>query len=355
MLLVVATGLAAWLGTRLVERHAARIGLVQPPNARSSHITPTPRGGGVAIAVPCVAAALLLAGWNAPQLVPVAALGAGAAALGFADDLHDLSPALRFPVQIGLFALLVWLASPFPPLSLAAQWSLSGPVLALLLLLVGVWWVNLFNFMDGIDGIAASQAILVLLGAAGIWWLAKGDAPQSPLFWLALAIAAASGGFLQRNWPPARIFMGDAGSNGLAFFVFALALLTLQTGALPYGSWLILPAATVTDATVTLLRRLGRGERPWHAHRRHAYQQLQRRWGHRRVTLLFALVTGCWAIPLAGAAALAPAWQWPLALLAYGLLVVLVIAAGGGSATETAARPASDQNRDRRRFGDHGK
>jgi Fuc2NAc and GlcNAc transferase len=265
-------------------------------------------------------------------------LAAGAAALGFADDLLDLSPALRFPLQIALFALLYVAAEPMPPLLLSPQWSITGPLLGIVLVLVGVWWLNLFNFMDGIDGIAASQAVLVLLGAAGLWCLTAGDSHPSLVFWLALAIAAAATGFLQRNWPPARIFMGDAGSYGLAFLIFAIALLTLGEGVLSYASWLILPAATVSDATITLLRRLARGERPWQAHRRHAYQQLARQWGHQPVTLLFAGVTTFWTIPLAAAATMLPDQQWGLALLAYAPLVIACLVAGGGSANETTLR-----------------
>ncbi|WP_127754121.1 glycosyl transferase family 4 [Devosia sp. 1566] len=339
-LIVLAAGIGAWLGTRLVERHASRWGLVQAPNVRSSHALPTPRGGGIAIAVAAVMAGLTFGLGGTPLLVPVAALAAAAAALGFADDLLDLSPALRFPLQIALFALLYVLVSPLPALALGPHWSLAGALLAILVVLVGVWWLNLFNFIDGIDGIAASQAILVLLGAACIWCLTAGATAPSAVFWLSLAIAAAAAGFLQRNWPPARIFMGDAGSYGLAFLVFAIALLTIADGALPYASWLILPAATVTDATVTLLRRLARGEKPWQAHRRHAYQQLARRWGHQTVTLLFAALTALWTAPLAAAAAMLPAWQWPLALLAYAPLIVVATAAGAGSAAETSLRVA---------------
>ena len=335
--IIIAAFLMGWSGTLFIERRAARMGLVQAPNARSSHTKPTASGGGLAIAIATVLAAIALALLGANSLWSIAFLMAIIGALGFTDDLHDLSPALRFPIQAVVFAALLWVAGPLPAIPLPFALTLTGLPLAALLLLVGLWWLNLFNFMDGIDGLAGSQAILLLAGSTLIWWSADPASAQSPAFGLALAGAAATAGFLLRNWPPARIFMGDAGSNALALLIFAVALTTIAGGQIAYQPWLILPALFVTDATVTLLRRMSRGERPWHAHRRHAYQQLSRPWGHKRVTLLYSALTICWTFPLALAAQHLPEWSWWLVILAYLPLLALALAADAGGANETKA------------------
>lgn len=336
---IIASGLVAWFGTLLVERLAPRLGLVKPPNERSSHTRPTPRGGGVAIAIAVVASGVVLAMLGNTSLWAPIGLTLLIAMLGFSDDLMDLSPALRFPVQGLVFALLIYSAGPLPPLQLGiAGWSLDGLLLAIIIGLVGVWWLNLFNFMDGIDGIAATHAILVLAGALLVWQTTNADAWQFPGFWLALCVIAATGGFLLRNWPPARIFMGDAGSNSLALVIFFIALETIRMGAIGYATWLILPAAFVADATVALVWRSLRGERPWRAHRRHAYQQLSRLWGHRRVTLIYCAMTAFWCLPLALAGVVWPSLAWPAVFLTYLPILGFVIWGRSGAADELGAQ-----------------
>jgi Fuc2NAc and GlcNAc transferase len=336
-IVIIAALLISWLGTLLIEHQADRLGLVQASNARSSHTRPTPSGGGLAIALASVLAATALTQTGHGELWTFAVLALCIALLGFADDLYDLSPALRFPIQALIFFALLWTSGPLPSIPLPLGLALAGPLLFVILLLVGLWWLNLFNFMDGIDGIAGSQAILLLLGGSAIWWLGNPAAADFSSFWLALAGAAATGGFLLRNWPPAKIFMGDAGSNAIALIIFGVAISTIAEGQVAYQPWLILPAVFVTDATVTLLRRLLRGERPWHAHRRHAYQQLSRVWGHRRVTLAYSGLTLAWTFPLAWAAQQLPAWSWWLVLLTYMPLVALSLRADAGGANEMGA------------------
>jgi Fuc2NAc and GlcNAc transferase len=199
------------------------------------------------------------------------------------------------------------------------------------MLLAGVWWINLFNFMDGIDGFAGTQAVFMLLGAAALSAWTNADVISSPVWMLMLSVAAATVGFLLLNWPPAKIFMGDVGSTWLAFMVFALALLSVQAGWLSYASWLVLAAVFVTDATVTLLTRLLRGERWYEAHRIHAYQKLARRWGgHRPVTLRAVGVNVLWLAPLAGACAAWPHWTFGWVLVAYSPLAVAAVVLGAG-------------------------
>jgi len=335
--IVIVAFFIGWLGARVVELLAPRLGLVQAPNARSSHTRPTPRGGGIAVAFAMVFAAIALSDGDGAVMWPIASLTALIAALGFADDLNDLSAAMRFPIQLAIVAALLWTLGPLPAFPMPLGLKLDGWLLGAATLLVGLWWLNLFNFMDGIDAIAGSHAVLTLAGAATIWWTADIAAPTSPFFWLAIVGACATAGFLLRNWPPARIFMGDAGSNSLALVVFAVALATIAGGMLAYEPWLILPSVFVADASVTLLRRLVRGERPWHAHRRHAYQQLSRLWGHRTVTLIYCAITAFWAWPLALAAQHLHTFAWAVVMLAYAPLIGLALWADAGGVDENTS------------------
>lgn len=326
---------AGLLGTVAIERASGRLGLVQAPNERSSHVKPTARGGGLAIAATALVAWALYAslgygtGWVVVLLIGMTAI------LGFADDLRGLSAGLRFPVQIAIIAILVWSASPLPALPAFAGTNIAGPLLAGLVLLAGLWWINLFNFMDGIDGLAATQAILLLLCGSAILISSQAEGAAQATVWLVLAVAAATAGFLIRNWPPARIFMGDAGSTVLALVIFAFALQTISAGWMSYPAWLILPCVFVADASITIARRTARGERPWRAHRRHAYQQLSRLWGHKTITVGYGSITLFWAFPLAYAAEQATDLAWWLVLAAYLPLFGMMGWAGAGGAEET--------------------
>lgn len=320
VLLLLASGLLAWVGTRLVLLQAGRLRLVQAPNRRSSHVKPTPHGGGLGIVLGGGAAGIWLAWVQGGVFWPISGLAFLLAALGLWDDVRHLPARTRFAVQVLLCALLLQALGGSTPLALTG-----------LLLFAGVWWVNLFNFMDGIDAMAASQAVFMLVAGAllGVWFH-PGAADAAGWLWM-LAVAAATLGFLLFNWPPARIFMGDVGSTYLAFMIFALALLSVREGWLTYPVWLVLGTVFVADASVTLLRRMLAGERWFEAHRSHAYQRLSRRWGsHRRVTLLAIAVNLLWLAPLAWACLAWPGWAWICVVLAYGPLVTAMLALGAG-------------------------
>ncbi len=321
LLLMLASAAIAWAGAFIVQRAAPRLGLVALPNARSSHRQPTPHGGGLGMVL---AGTLVVGGlsWRAgaPVLGEVLGLAAVLALTGLRDDLHPLPARVRLAVQAavctGLLGLLGLTGAP---------WWVLLPVL-----LGALWWVNLFNFMDGIDGLAAAEALFMLGGAA---LLAASGHPErwaQPL-WVALpCLAAAAAGFLAINWPPARIFMGDVGSTWMAFMVLALALLTVAAGWLQAVVWPILGAGFIADASVTLLVRMATGQRWTEAHRSHAYQRLSRRWhSHRSVTLLMAAFNLCWLLPLAWAAQRAP--QWGAAALALAYLPALAGALAWGA------------------------
>lgn len=282
-----------------MRQYALRTALLDQPNARSSHTQPTPRGGGIAIVL-AVLLALLIGSFLLPVLaLPQALVGASAlvALVGFFDDHKPLPASTRLLVQGLAAAWLVWSVSglaPVPVFGHSLQLGLGGYVFAWLFL---VWFLNLFNFMDGIDGIAGSQAVTVFLAAALCHMLA-GPAPAVGL--AALLAAVACFGFLLWNWPPARIFMGDAGSGFLGFFIAALALQAAAGAGRLFWCWVLLMGVFVVDATLTLLRRLLRGERVFDAHRCHAYQHASRRYGsHRAVTLAIIAINVFWLTPLA--------------------------------------------------------
>ena len=313
------------LMTAGLRRYALARSLMDIPNARSSHSVPTPRGGGVAIVLAFLAALPVLAWANAlPWPAMWGLLGAGGwiALVGFLDD-HSHIPA-RFRL-LGHFAGAIWALfwlGGLPPLkvlgySIDLGWV--GHVLAAVYL---VWLLNLYNFMDGIDGIASVEAITVCITGALLYALAGQPALALAPLLLALAVA----GFLYWNFPPARIFMGDAGSG---FLGIALGILSLQAARIApelLWSWLILLGVFIVDATFTLLRRLLRGERVYEAHRSHAYQFASRRFGrHLPVTLAVAAINLCWLLPIALAVGLAYLDGVLGLLLAYSPLVLLAI------------------------------
>lgn len=294
----------AAVGTELLRRYALSYGVLDQPNARSSHQRPTPRGGGLAMVIAFLLALTWLWGEQLLTLAEWAGLTGGSAALaatGFADDHKPLSPGLRWAVHWASAFWALWmfgrgLSIDFSLFRVAQPW-LALPLAAL----VVVWMVNLFNFMDGIDGIAGSEALFVALLSAA--WLEYSGAG---LGWVlaALALAAASAGFLTRNWPPAKIFMGDVGSGFLGFSLSALMIGGVARYDASPWPWLISIGVFFVDATYTLFHRLRRGQKLANAHRSHAYQILSRRWGgHRPVTLAVNALNLLWLAPLAAAAA----------------------------------------------------
>jgi len=340
LILLMLAAAVAFAVTALVRGNARRLGTIQAPNERSSHTIPTPSGGGLGIvAGGTVATTALIVEAVWPLGIGVLAALA-VAAIGFIDDRTPLPAQMRLTAQLALVALTIVLIVPLEGLASAAGLQLPGLLVGAIALVVAVYWINLFNFMDGIDGIAGSQAIFMCCATALLMVLGTPDAASTLPFWMLLAVAAATAGFLILNWPPAKIFMGDAGSTYLGFMIVFLGLLTIANGAVSLAQWSILAAAFVTDATVTLVRRLARRERVFEAHRRHAYQHLSRRWkSHRRVTITFIVVNVVWLLPLSWLSAL-PGWVWPAVALAYLPLLAIAVLAGAGAPERSAAQSA---------------
>lgn len=335
--ILVLAALAAFLVTAQVRRNARRLGVIQAPNERSSHTVPTPSGGGVGIVFGgtiATAAAIAPSPWplGLGLLVAIAI-----AVIGFVDDRRPLPARFRLIAQLVLVAIAIGVCVPLDALTARVGLPLPAALVATVAVIAAVYWINLFNFMDGIDGIAGSQAIFMCFAAALLTFLNGSVAANAPPFWMLLGVAAATFGFLLLNWPPAKIFMGDAGSTYLGFMLVFLGLVTIAIGWVSLAQWAILAAAFASDATVTLARRLALRERVFEAHRRHAYQVLSRRWGsHRQVTLTFIAINVIWLLPLAWLAGQL-GWAWPAVIIAYLPLIGLAFYFGAG-APERPAR-----------------
>lgn len=293
--------LAALLKTGLAWRLATDI-----PNDRSLHTRPTPRIGGWGI-VPAVVVAILLL---APSLWLIAAGVAFLAAVSQIDDRRGLPARVRFAAHFAaVVALVVVYPAPVP------WWCLAG--LAFLML----WLVNLYNFMDGSDGLAGGMAFFGFGGYAVA--ALSGPAPMSALGWACAAVAGAAAGFLLFNFHPARIFLGDAGSIPTGFLAGALGYWGWRGGAWPIWFPALVFSPFIGDASVTLIRRLLRGERFWQAHREHYYQRMVRMgMGHAVTAVTWYLVMFIGIIIALWALGRSPALQFGIVA---GWAVVLVL------------------------------
>ena len=313
------------LGTAVLRRYALSNSLIDVPNARSSHVLPTPRGGGVAIVVFFILSAFLLA-WAGelawPVMWAIVVPGGLVAVVGFLDDHGHIPARWRLLGHFTAAIIGVVLLSGLPPLqffgmSLDLGWA--GYLFASFYL---VWLLNLYNFMDGIDGLASMEAIFVCLGGA-LLYVVSG---QVSFVWGPIALALAVAGFLYWNFPPARIFMGDAGSG---FLGITLGFLSLQAAwvnpALLWG-WLILLGVFIVDATCTLFVRLIRGDKVYEAHRSHAYQFATRKYGgHLPITLSVSCINVIWLLPIATLVAMGKVDGFAALLVAYVPLIVLAL------------------------------
>ena len=325
---VVSAGLTAPVRHWLLTKR-----LLDLPEARRSHASPTPRGGGLALVITLTLAWLAwpgaLSGWR-PAMLAVLVM----ALIGWLEDRHSLPARLRFAgqllVAVGLLAAvggLRGMAVFGVPLGLPWLWTTLG--------VVGVvWLINLYNFMDGSDGMAAGQGLWAGLVIAFLFEL-RGE---SMLAAFALAMAGAWGGFLFWNRPPAGIFMGDVGSLALGAGVAACAVLGAATGSVSIWVSFMISSLFVVDATATLVARVVRGERWYTPHRQHAYQRLlDLGWSHGQVLGLYLTINVIVVLPVIAAAV-----RWPKhdTLLAVGLAAVLVV---GWRVAQSAATVNNDK------------
>ncbi|TVO60255.1 MraY family glycosyltransferase [Denitromonas ohlonensis] len=328
---------ASWALTGVLRRYALNRDVLDHPNARSSHSVPTPRGGGLAIVICFMAVLCLLPGLGVMQGSEAMALlfgGALCAGIGFVDDHGHVSARWRLLAHFGGAACMVGLLSV--SFGLLEVWGELPKVLVTSFMLFGsVWLLNLYNFMDGIDGLAGAEAVSVcLLGSMMLWATGHTESTLLPL-----ALAAASAGFLVWNFPRARIFMGDAGSGFIGLMLAGIMLWLSQFGGKIAAAWLVLIATFVTDASVTLMRRLLRGQRVWEAHRSHAYQRLSRHIGsHVRVTFLYIAVNVFWLGPLSVLTGLGYVPIWAGLCMAYAPLAASAWRLGAGLPDDVPVR-----------------
>lgn len=311
--------------TWCLRRYALARSLIDVPNARSSHSVPTPRGGGVAIVLSfLVALPLLCAGDEITYSITCALLVAGAAVavLGFLDDHGHIAARWRLLGHFSASAWALFWLGGLPAITLSGiviDLGWLGHILAAFYL---VWMLNLYNFMDGIDGLASIEALCVCWSACLIYWLTGAEALILTPFILSMAVL----GFLYWNFPPARIFMGDAGSGFLGVVLGVLSLQAAWHQAEFLWIWLILLGVFIVDATFTLVRRLMRGDKVYVAHRSHAYQFATRQVGrHLPITLSVLMINIFWLLPIALCVALLKLNGLFGVFIAYGPLIALAI------------------------------
>ncbi|KTC46188.1 glycosyl transferase [Pseudomonas fluorescens ABAC62] len=284
--------------TWVLRRYALGRSLMDIPNVRSSHSVPTPRGGGVAIVLTYLAVLILLAASGELSWVAIwPLLGSGilVALVGFLDDHGHIAARWRLLAHFAAAGwALLWIGG-LPTLKVAGFYLNLGWLGHLLAAIYLVWVLNLYNFMDGIDGIASIEAISACMGASLVYWLSGHEG----LIVAPLLLAFAVLGFLYWNFPPARIFMGDAGSGFLGVVIGVLSLQAAWVASELLWVWLILLGVFIVDATYTLGRRLLRGDKVYEAHRSHAYQFASRRAGrHLPVTLGVMAINLFWLLPI---------------------------------------------------------
>lgn len=296
-----------WLLVGRVRRYALNANILDRPNERSSHVMPTPRGGGLAVVAGISVAMTVL--WLCEaislEVLLVASPTLAVAIIGWVDDRRGLSVRIRLVVQsVSALAVVLMLGS-------VHHISLSTQIAFLFFL---VWMINLYNFMDGSDGILGLHVTTLALSFVVILaWRSF-----SQLSAVYLVIAGCTIGFLIWNWHPAKIFMGDVGSAALGFLLAALALYSVVGGEISPALVMILHATFIGDATWTLVNRAVRGRRIFQAHRSHFYQKLLRvGWSHSSVARLFGSFNLLWLLPIAGMNSVGWLADFPAIALAY--------------------------------------
>tara|TARA_B100001142_G_C14326447_1_gene652482 strand:+ start:1385 stop:2401 length:1017 start_codon:yes stop_codon:yes gene_type:complete len=301
---------------RLLHRYT----ILDYPNQRSSHSTPTPKGAGIVV-IGCISISWIIAAWTTQIAggVLVAIIAALALAiLSWFDDIRGISPIWRLLSQISIVTVVLFIAWSWPN----SEFNFLGDLLPLALVylfigLIWVWFINLFNFMDGIDGISGIETVSIGIGIALVV-LVAGLEPILAI--LGLALSASALGFLVWNWQPAKIFLGDVGSIPLGFLLGWLLLQLAVSGQ--WVSALILPLYYIADTSIILLRRGLRGEKVWQSHNEHFYQQaVLHGLSHAKVAF-YVFLANVSLIIFATTAAIG--WSWPSLICAVVVVLILI-------------------------------
>jgi Fuc2NAc and GlcNAc transferase len=310
--------LATVVGVAYYRNLAIRRGIIARINFRTLHEKIVPRGGGIVFAT--VFAAAIIASWLAGRLpgrlMLAFGLGGGVAGvIGFIDDIHEVRPLHKLTAQ---FCLALWFfALIYEPLYapiVRGHLGVTKGIIVLLLLFISVWLINLYNFIDGIDGLAISGSVFICCAVMIVLAISGGD--QRLLFVIAL-LAASSVGFLFFNLPPASIFMGDAGSIFLGYCFGATLLMTVFSRQISGWTWLTILGYFIADTTTTSLARIVLVKKNWYGvHRSHAYQNLARIYkSHAKVTYGVIIYNLLWVLPLAVWSVMMPEWAPAAAVL----------------------------------------
>lgn len=297
-LLIIVGFLAAFSLTGYMRQYALKKNIIDNPNERSSHNIPTPRGGGVAVVVSYIVGVILLIYLDQlSQHIGLTLIVAGflITLLGFLDDHGHINSMLRLAIHFIVAIGVVVSLGGFSEVKIFNNFSLdfSANIIAVLFL---VWLLNLYNFMDGINGIASVEAITTMMSMAVIYFIFNLQL-NIEILWL---LTACVFGFLFWNFPKAKIFMGDACSGFLGLTLGILALIALKENIALFCAWIICLGVFIVDATFTLIRRVLGGYKMYDAHRSHAYQILSRKLSsHTPVTIAVALINVLWLLPIA--------------------------------------------------------
>ena len=292
----------SFLLVHLIRHYAHKKQILDHPNERSSHVTPTPRGGGLAIVLLVIGTAITsMKEAEINHVIVYIACGIVIAFLGWRDDVSSLSPKIRFIVQGLVAAVSIYVLGYFKSVTIPLFGELQLGVVGIIITFLWILGlINAYNFMDGIDGIAGGVA----LAGACAWMFIASNMGNNFVFWISFGIAASSLGFLFHNWSPAKIFMGDVASTFLGYTFAVLPLLSADEGgdALMLGT--LIMWTFIMDAGVTFIRRVIKRENVFAAHRTHVYQRLVAGgYKHATISLLYIFLT-----LLAGL--LAYAWSW---------------------------------------------
>jgi Fuc2NAc and GlcNAc transferase len=282
-MIYIITCILSFFITWLVIQLAIRKSIFDIPNDRSSHTVPTPRGGGIAVSITWFAGLIFLYRANdiSSSLFYALLCGLPISIIGLIDDIFNISAKARFLIQI-VAALSATIILHVDSLDLGFYTISSTFVISIISIIGVVWFTNIFNFLDGIDGYIGTEVLFVGLSAFIFW----GSNPP-------LLLASATLGFLLWNWQPAKIFMGDVGSTLLGFSIAVMAISYQYAEASSIIVWLILTSIFWFDATITLIRRILNSEQITSAHRKHAYQRIvQVGFSHQKTVLWSIFLNG---------------------------------------------------------------
>jgi len=315
-------------GTRLIRKIALSKSMLDHPTERSSHRTPTPTAGGVAIVVAFYVGLLFLMCINKIDPLEIKVLSAGIvlAVTGFLDDVKHLDFRWRIVVHLCTGCVVALNLGEMPDIQVGILRINIGILSVPMTVLTLVWATNLYNFMDGTDGLAASECCFIALAGAGLLILAG----NLPLALVCLVLFTASAGFLFWNWAPAKLFMGDTGSGFLGFIIASIAFLSIFNGSMSLWTWLLLPGVFIADTTMTIVKRLLSGECWYQAHCTHGYQHAAKVYGHKKVALGVLFINLVWLLPLAWLAEKHPEFGVCLAIFGIVPLLLLSHALGAG-------------------------